>query len=178
MYEPKYIACHYLPHSIVPTVAHLEDAYRAATLQAQWIELSYRKLPVRTKPYQCWFNVQKAISAWGGSMQCGWLFRIDPVEESKNCLADIETRPHAVWRSPKGELIEVSADCRGMQFLASDVVVPHLAINVGFVDSLMLARTYRPSNPFQPYCNKYCEAPKTTTGNVWRLFEHVLGGSG
>lgn len=158
--EPRYIACHFLPHSVVPLAEHLQDAYRCAKLRNQWLTLPYRKLKGGSKDGQCWFNVKKAIDVWSGSMQCGWAFRIDPTDNNKNCMEDIEAIPHGVWRSPEDELIEVSADCKESLFYPSDVVVPMLMINVGFVDSVFFASTYRPTNPLQPYGNKYIATPK------------------
>jgi hypothetical protein len=143
---PRFIACHFLEGKPHPTADHLLDAFECAQNRRNWLELPYRETD--GKPCQCWLNVEKAVSLWGGKMVCGWSFRIDPLDGFKNCLAAIEAIPHAVWSDEEGNLYEVSPDCRGAYFLPSVKVRPYLAINVGFTDNEAQAETYRPPDPF------------------------------
>lgn len=143
---PNYVACHYRMDLVVPTGDDLFDAFRAAHQRADWLKLPFKRLPQGSKKGQCWTNVEKAIAKWGGKMQIGWHFRVDPMPGINNCMADIEAIPHAVWLSPKRELIEVSHDCRAGKFFPSKILKPLIAINVGFVDTEEQARTYRTNN--------------------------------
>jgi hypothetical protein len=158
--KPKYVGCHYRLDLVPPTSEVLLDAYHAAKDESQWLFLPYYPLPMGSVDHQCWKNVEKAVELWGGEMQPGWYFHRDPMV-AKNYMADIEAIPHAVWRSPEGHLIEVSADCEGAPFFPSQVVLPYMALNVGFCDDLFHASSYRPSN-FELAAlsgNAYCEIP-------------------
>lgn len=63
------------------------------------------RLPVcrdaRAVPNECFANVARKIAAEGGSIQYGWLIWEWP-------HVFIEAEFHAVWRTPMGELVEVS----------------------------------------------------------------------
>lgn len=144
---PNFVACHFLADLVPPTAEVLLDAFLCAKDRSLWRTPPYRKLP-KSRPSQCWRNVERAIALWGGTSQLGWSYHLDPIEGQKNCMADIEAIPHAVWRSPSGELFEISADYKDRPFMPSDVVQPYMALNVGFMDDHDSAATYRPTNPF------------------------------
>jgi hypothetical protein len=156
--KPKYVGCHYRLDLVPPTSAVLLDAYHAAKDKASWVILPYRPLPTGSVDHQCWRNVEKAVELWGGQMQPGWYFHHDPMS-AKNYMAAIEAIAHAVWRSPAGQLFEVSEDCEGAPFFPSEVVRPYMALNVGFCDDLFHASTYCPTNPVLAVVsgNAYCK---------------------
>lgn len=163
--QPRCIACYWLtlPHLRPPTRDALLDAYRAAKDRSLWQTLPYRA-GVRPRPGQCWLNVQKAIKKWGGSMVCGWHLTEDEIEDiaAKNRLGKVQAIPHGVWQTGT-TLLEVSKDCVGGSFVPSSLDLSYMGLNVGFVDTLEMAQTYRPSNPFVPWHSGYLEIGKETT---------------
>ncbi len=69
-----------------------------------------RYLPVSPEPdalaNECFPNVMAKVSASGGSMLCGW-----QIWEWPHVL--VEAEYHAVWRSPEGDLVEITPKPHG-----------------------------------------------------------------
>jgi hypothetical protein len=51
----------------------------------------------------CFGNVTVAINKFGGTLVCGWQVCASTVEST-----GVELEAHAVWRTPSGELVEVT----------------------------------------------------------------------
>lgn len=63
------------------------------------------RVPVRPAtgalPGSCWFNLEDQVANFGGEYQFGWI-----IWEAKGLLLQGEF--HACWRSPEGELIDIT----------------------------------------------------------------------
>lgn len=88
--------------------------FRAANLRLtnEDIRHSYHEasLTQQTTRYQpmgpmlnCFGNVENAIKKFGGTLVCGWQVCASTVEAT-----GVELEAHAVWRTPSGELVEVT----------------------------------------------------------------------
>lgn len=76
-------------HSIVGA-----DSIVVKTQPEPWARIGY-----------CFANVKEKIDKSGGSSQLGWMFLHYPVQAT---LGFLEANHHEVWRSPEGELIDVT----------------------------------------------------------------------
>lgn len=88
--------------------------FRAANVRLtnEDIRLAYHEasLMQQTTRYQpmgpmlnCFGNVADAIQKFGGTLVCGWQICASTVEPT-----GVELEAHAVWRTPSGELVEVT----------------------------------------------------------------------
>jgi hypothetical protein len=73
-------------------------AYHEASLMQQ----TTRYQPVGPM-LNCFGNVEVAINKFGGTLVCGWQVCASTVEAT-----GVELEAHAVWRTPSGELVEVT----------------------------------------------------------------------
>jgi hypothetical protein len=87
------------------TPAVIDASVEAFVFQEFGERLAAQYVPVRlygrAQPLDCFNNVERLIEAAGGSRRNGWAIWI-------HGDAMIEAEHHAVWLSPKGELIDVT----------------------------------------------------------------------
>jgi hypothetical protein len=64
-------------------------------------------IPLRPEPWaefrHCFANVARKVRQAGGSVQLGWLWGLDPADEGLLLAAH-----HAVWKSPTGDLLDIT----------------------------------------------------------------------
>lgn len=104
------------------------------------------KIPLRPegKPCHCWGSVEAKIRKEGGEAVTGWL-PYTPDEKGESQI--IGYNPHVVWKSPEGELIDITPQLKynsngqhvvhapeEMEFIPDETVTPWTRIRYEAID--------------------------------------------
>jgi hypothetical protein len=95
---------------------------------------------------RCFTNVEKHVRRHGGESVMGWIVAGRCPGPNRNRLAASEAIAHAVWRSPEGQLIELTPGHAQDEFFP-DPSTPQAACTIYFVDSFDLAKRWHSRQP-------------------------------
>jgi hypothetical protein len=112
------------PRYLIATMPAWHEIPSAAALGYFWGAVKNRHYtPVRFigggERFQCFANVSEHILTHGGSAVVGWSFQPGPPRpEQRNRLSGCLTDTHVVWRSPEGELLDLTPGYEKFNFIA------------------------------------------------------------
>ncbi len=117
------------------------------------------------RPNECFANCQRRVARSGGAAQCGWVFNFR--RESDYVVATA----HAVWRSPDGDLIDITP-MLPTHNLPESVLRP-LPDIVGRLVFLPDAKAFKQPNKYLPLTKnralvKACRQRNRKEWHLWR----------
>jgi hypothetical protein len=124
------------------TPENAREAYRLLTAEA-WVQPAYHPLG---RFQQCYLNVDWCVSENGGSKVLGWWVDLNSgaAARNRNKYAHINLEGHAIWKSPDGQFVDVTAnpERRAYHFIPHEAVVDYFNGGVTFHDTLLLANAW------------------------------------
>jgi hypothetical protein len=140
--EPRFMVVLQDRTTATLTPEQAREAYRLLAAEA-WVEPTYH--PVG-RFRQCYLNVDRLIAEHGGTKVLGWCVDLNSsaTDRSRNKYAHINLEGHAIWRSPDGQLFDVTTNPeeRAYRFIPHDAVVDYFNGGITFHDTLLLANCW------------------------------------